>query len=103
MASKVDLNETAMIFDHQSRLSAIENTLKKIEGVSEDMATAKTKLEYIADGIDEFKKNYADLDKRLREEENTVAKYGERIGIMAVIQTAITLLVSSVISYYKKG
>lgn len=100
---KPNLNEISMIWEHNARISAIETTLKNIKDVSTDVAVIKN-ITVNTDGkLDKLIVSMEKIDDRVTKNEGDISKQGERIGIFALGQTALTILISAVVGFIRKN
>lgn len=97
------LNETSLIWEHQSRILALEGSIKNMKDVSQDVAVIKNDITYIKGGIDDIKTGFDKMDERVTNNETDIAAVKERISIFAVGQTILSGLIAAIISFYKKS
>lgn len=97
-----NLNEISMIWEHNARIFAIETTLKNIKDVSADVAVIKNITENTDKKLDKLVISMEKIDDRVTKNENDISKQGERVGIVAGIQTVVTILISTVVAFVKR-
>lgn len=94
------VNESSLIWEHQSRILALETGLKNMKDVSEDVAVIKNDINYIKKSIDIFVAGVEKMDDRVTCCENDNAKQGERISNITVGQTIFTMVIGTVATFF---
>lgn len=98
-----NLNETSLIWEHQSRILALEGSMKNIKDVSEDVAVIKNITANTDKNVDKLVTAMDKIDERVTKTETDIGKINERVSIFAVGQTVLSGLIAAVISFYKKS
>lgn len=96
-----NVNEAALIWEHQSRILALEGGLKNIKDQAENISVIITKLDYIAKAIEEIKVFQRDMEERVTKSEHEMASQKERTNNMAVFQSGLSILIGAVVAFLK--
>lgn len=99
---KPNVNETSLIWEHQSKIQAIEVDLKNIKSSSEDVAVIKNTLIYISKNIDEIKKGLEQVDSRATALETKQSSLETKIGLFAGVQAVFAVAVGAVSTFLNK-
>lgn len=97
----MNLNETGLVWEHHSRILALEGSLKNIKDQSESISVIITKLDYIAKAMEEIKTFQREVEDRVTQSEKEMSSQRERTNNLALFQSGLSILIGAAVAFLK--